>query len=179
MPEDWWDALRDKERWPTWFAEMVRWVTSFGFTHMNTLTFGASLTAWEAQRRYCRFLAEHGSSWMLEAVLYAAEPHPKGHGYHIHALWKTPWDSSRGTWGNSPHPLYRIVKRQSEADCLGWSRTWPLSESEPQMAVAYCLKYILKGLKGLTSRRIPMPWDPTEQEPLWGIWTPTTPPNNA
>lgn len=169
MPTEWWDVLRDKDQLPSWFQALVRWIESLRWTHMMTQTFKTTLSGWEAAKRYCRFLAEHSWSWMLKAVLWSVEPHPKGHGSHIHALWNSRYDALP-TYSQKVLPLYRLVKDQSVRDCLGYSRLYPL-DSQKHRAAAYCLKYIVKGLKGLKGRK-PMPWEPRELEPLWGMWTP-------
>lgn len=169
MPQEWWDALREKSKLPSWFRELVTWTESFGWTHMNTQTFQKPLSTWEARARYFRFLAEHSSRWMLTRVLYALESNPSGRGSHIHALWISHYDTS--VTSSSIVPLWKIVKEQSVKDCLGFSRTWPL-DWRKSGAAAYCLKYILKGLKALSRARIPLPHEPQEREPLWGMWTP-------
>lgn len=168
MPEEWWDAIRQKEHLPSWFRQLVKWATSLRTTHVHTQTFRAGISGWEAQSRYCRFLAEHSSRWMLKAVLWAVEQHPGGHGSHIHALWKTPFDTYAESC--SATALYRLVKAAGN-NSMGFSRLWPIVDGHAQ-AAAYCLKYILKGLKALEAKRMPAPSDPMEREKLWGLWTP-------
>jgi len=175
MPDEWWDRLREKDRNPKWFRALVEWAASFPWTHMHTQTFRRKLSSWEAAKRYSRFLAEHQSRWMLTAVLWAVEPHPKGHGSHIHALWSASYDACATYTSGTPTPLFRLVKTASVADCLGFSRLWPLDGGSVQVA-AYCLKYVIKGLMGLERQTPPLPWEPTPGEPLWGLETfPATP----
>ena len=173
MPEDWWDALRLKNDLPQWFRELTRWIASKGYTHMHTQTFRSTLTAFEARARYLRFLAERSLPWMVTDVLFAVELHPGGHGAHIHALWKTRFDILQAS-SNGPQ-LYRFVKEQGNIS-MGFSRLWPIADQSAQPG-AYCLKYILKGLKALESDVMPGPSDPQEQEKIWGIWNP--PPRNG
>lgn len=174
MPEEWWDKLRSSQELPSWFRRLVKWTESFHFTHMMTQTFRTRLSGWEAQARYLRFLAAHSSQWMLTECLWAVEQHPGGHGAHIHALWRTRYDALRDTLEPASRkitiPLYRLVKAASQRS-MGFSRLWPIVD-DSSLAAAYCLKYILKGLKALDSERMPGPTDPMEREKLWGLWTP-------
>ena len=167
----------DQQALPLWFQKLTKWITTRGYTHMHTQTFrGNGLSGFEGQARYLRFLAGHTSRWMLREVLWAVEQHPGGHGAHIHALWKTPYDTLLAYSSNTfkARPLYREVKNAS-ARSMGFSRLWPIDDGNA-LAAAYCLKYILKGLKALQGKRMPGPADPMEREKLWGVWTP---PNNA
>lgn len=179
MPEEWWDALRKKERLPSWFRELTQFVSQQAWTHMLTLTFRNPVRdPFQAAKLYCRFRAALSSTALLTADCWAVEQHPGGHGSHIHALWKTQYDALRACslrasspQANSaqPEPLYRLVKTASER-WLGFSRLWPI-DGEKSPAAAYALKYIVKGLKKLDGTRTPMPWEPQEREPLWGMWT--------
>jgi len=170
LPEEWWDRLRDKERIPKWWNTLVEWGSSFPWTHMHTQTFRQKLSGWESAKRYSRFLAEHRSSWMLSAALWAVEPHPKGHGSHIHSLWSASYDACATYTSEEVTPLYRLVKQQSVQDSLGFSRLWPIDDQKRQVA-AYCLKYVVKGLTGLERRTPPLPWEETLGEPLWNLET--------
>lgn len=171
MPEKWWDKLRETQVLPSWFHALTKWATSLRATHMHTQTFRSKLSGWEAQRRYLAFLAEHSSPLMIRAVLYAVEQHPGGHGAHIHALWRTPFDTLPEC--SSGPLLYRFVKERGNIS-MGFSRLWPI-DGQSAHAAAYCLKYIVKGLKALESRIPPGPMDPMEREKLWGLWTPPPP----
>ena len=186
MPETWWDAIREKDRLPSWLQDLVTWIDTRGpWSHMDTLTFRrAHVSPYAAGKAYCRYLAEHASSWMLTDVLWAVEQHPGGHGSHIHALWKTPYDRVVSSWKASSRPfessrvqalvakpppkLYKLAQAAS-ARYVGFSRLWPIEEQK-RAVISYTLKYVLKGLKGLNNPP-PMPWEPTPKEPVWGMET--------
>jgi len=188
MPEAWWAVVSEADRLPSWFQDLVTWIESRGpWTNMDTLTFRrAHVSPYAAGKAYCRYLAEHASSWMLTDVCWAVEQHPGGHGSHIHALWKTPYDARLARYVTSVSPsrlssrsnrdrvpgstlppkLFRLAQTASNR-YVGYSRLWPIEEQR-RAVISYILKYVVKGLKGL-ERPPPMPWEPAAKEPVWGM----------
>lgn len=185
LPEKWWDALRERERLPDWFDRLVDYLAGFGWTHMDTQTFRESVSPWNARKAYCRYLAAHSSMYQLRATLWAVEPHPRGHGAHVHALWKSDYERSLKRLKHSREhlkrsntstpgpgglmPLYRLHNRES-TKYMGFSRLWPIRTDGRRTTTAYIMKYILKGLRGLNAPP-PLPWEPAPQEPMWGVLT--------
>jgi len=173
LPEEWWDRLRDKERIPSWFTALTRFVSSVQWTHMHTQTFRLAIRdPFNAARSYKSYLAEHSSTFQLTDVFWAVEQHPGGHGCHIHALWRTSYDALReflsardASIRTATEPLYKLVKRSGERS-LGFARLWPIEEGSCQV-VAYCLKYVVKSLTKLESGPIPMPWEPQQREQMY------------
>lgn len=178
LPKKWWEAARDKDRLPRWFRDLMRFGRSRGYTHMHTQTYlNTILDPFQIQKRYCRFLAAQHSRFHLTEALWAVEPHPGGHGLHMHALWKSSYDGLRTRLLElQPNaekeipPLYQVVKSISPR-YGGYSRLWPIDDPNAQV-VAYCLKYVLKDLKTMDSQTLPAEWEPMQKEACWGVWTP-------
>lgn len=175
LPEKWWDRLRAKERIPKWWAALTTWMQSHQWTHIHHQTHRRRIAdPFLSAKLYSRYLAAHALRFRLTAACWAVEPHPGGHGCHIHALWRTSFDtcaaySRQVSRLAGAEPLYRLVMRTSDA-WLGYSRLWPI-DGENAQVVAYTLKYVVKGLKNLDKERPPFPWEPQRREALWGIWT--------
>lgn len=176
LPEQWWDRLREKDRLPDWWLALKRWVCSETWTHVHHQTHRRAIRdPFASAELYSRYLAAHASRYLLTGVLWAVEPHPGGHGSHIHALWKTRYDALReyssavNRTAAPPLPLYRLVLSSSN-HWLGYSRLWPIDGTSCQV-VAYTLKYIVKGIRNLERKTFPMPWEPQEREPMWGWLT--------
>lgn len=178
IPETWMDAARKAVAQGHWLSELTRFVHSREYTHFMTQTLRTKVVdPFEAWRRHSRFLADLPLSLGVTEVLLAVEPHPGGHGSHIHALLKTDYESrverlkqlSPSSAAIVP-PFYRRLKERSWRS-IGRLRVSKLVGDSYQTALNYCLKYVLKGLRRLESATPPKPWEPMEREPLWGIWT--------
>lgn len=114
--------------------EYARWFASFSWDTFATFTFTRRRTVRRAGELFVAF-ATSGTGSEIDACLWGAEPHPGGHGGHVHALIK---------W----HPWVSTVDQVFEC-----TRAWRgrfgqhcrLVEYDPYRGAAWYLgKYVLK-----------------------------------
>lgn len=181
-------------------AELVGSSWHKDWTHFHTATFKKPLSCQSAGRQYCHFLAESGSSLMIKAALWAAEPHPKSpKRSHVHSLLlvTTPnyYKQSVTSVGfipnrqlsspnsvNASH-LWRNIRNAWFNRCgLNWVR--PLNNTSIEAELRYAMKYLLKSSLSSndatnnlrtsympTGKSATRPISFRESEPEWGIWT--------
>lgn len=182
---EWWAAFEREVRGARSADAVVDFFSRRTWDAFHTGTFSRPVSAQYVQQALSRFLAETPYSSIVTAALWAAEPHPGGHGWHSHALislcsdvrsriWAESCANSRSssvvTNGQTWRLFYRGWKESWYAK-WGRCRIYPV-RNQTAMLTRYVLKYVLK-TQGKERPSINLPaWDisaRTDQDLAWGI----------
>lgn len=129
MPEEGWERWRTKVTRPLEASAVVAYLSSRGYTHMVTSTSKRKRDAFEMSRAFLCCLADMSSALTITEALWVAERHPMGHGFHIHALWRSASTVKHAS--SRKHVPQRTPSSIASDAHTGGSTTWRRDSTRP------------------------------------------------